>query len=118
MNGLFKAVVPNHVPAAPPTLHHVTLIKHTWFSSSVETPRLELGVSDKGEMQNMQGYGPPGTWLGTTGLKQDIALDSLDATLIKHLIQLIKSLRLIWNLHGMWVWHPCFNVMPQHLNQI
>ncbi len=31
------------------------------------------------------------------------ALHSLDATLIKHLIQLIKSLRLIWKLHDMWV---------------
>ncbi len=38
--------------------------------SLVETPRSELGVSVKGEMQNVQCGGPPGTWLGTTAVSE------------------------------------------------
>ncbi len=54
-------MVPNLVPGGPSTLHvfHVTLIKHLIriISSLVETPRPELGVSDKGEIQTVQCWG-------------------------------------------------------------
>jgi len=36
------------------------------ISSLAETPRPEMGVSDKGDMQNISNI--PGTWLGTTAL--------------------------------------------------
>ncbi len=80
----------------------------------------------------MQSCGPPGIEFETNAVKLNswraTALQSLAPTLIKHLIQLIKSFRLNWKLHGLcvgaglhlnsaglrpsrnWVWHPCSNV--------
>ncbi len=50
--GLCKAVVPNLVPGG---LNQTQLIQI--ISSLAETPRPELGVSDKGEMQTVQWWG-------------------------------------------------------------
>ncbi len=72
------AGVPNHVPGGPNTACFPCPLNQTHLiqiiSSLVETPRPELGVSDKGEMQNVGG--PPGTWLGTTVLWEFIAIST------------------------------------------
>ncbi len=77
------AVVPNHDPGGPPKLQKFfknypksfpCLLNQTHLiqiiSSLVETPRPEMGVSDNGEMQNVQYWGASRNMVGTTDLYQ------------------------------------------------
>ncbi len=60
---------PAHFVCLPYLTHLIQLI-----SSLVETARHDLGVSDKGEIQNVQGYGSSRTGLGSTGLDFDMSI--------------------------------------------
>ncbi len=67
----FRAVVLNHIPGGPPTLHilHVSLIKHLIqvTCSLVETHRLEMSQTKETWKMCSVG-GPPGMLLRTTAL--------------------------------------------------
>ncbi len=62
-NMSYKHPCPAHFVCLPYQTHLIQLI-----SSSVETARPELGVPDKGDIQNVQGRGACRTGLKTTGV--------------------------------------------------
>ncbi len=72
-----RTVFLNPGPGRPPTLHIlcVSLIKHTWFNSLKETPGPEMGVSDKGDIQNVQCWGCPGRGLRNSAIEKPICLN-------------------------------------------
>ncbi len=68
-----KAVFLNPGPVCPPTLHILCLPNQTHLiqlrSSLEETPGPEIGVSGKGDIQNVQCWGRPGPGLRNIDLK-------------------------------------------------
>ncbi len=72
----YKHPCPAHFVCIPYQTHLIQFI-----SLLVETARPELGVSDKGDIQNVQGRGACRTGLKTTGLKH-LCLSSFQHLLI------------------------------------